>query len=119
MTRRLAILRISFLSRRLVWQLWQEAPPVADQTLATLAAAQAGECVGLLWSALRSGSWAGRGAGPIERDLRPFLPPKEDGTLDDLFLYCDLDAVGLDVVTGRATFASFPWVSSSAMASRP
>ena len=81
-----------------------EAPPVADQTLATLAAAQAGECVGPLMERIAQRHAGQEGLLRQLSEICAFLPPKEDGTLDDLFLYCDLDAVGLDVVTGRATF---------------
>jgi hypothetical protein len=41
-------------------------------------------------------------APPIDGDLR--LYPGEEILLDDLFVYCDLESVGLDLVTGRATF---------------
>ncbi len=81
-----------------------EAQPVPDQTLATMATAQAGEFVAPLMERIAQRQAGQEGVLRQLTEICAFLPPQETGTLDDLFLYCDLEAVGLDVMTGRTTF---------------
>jgi hypothetical protein len=81
-----------------------EAQPLSEQMLTSLAAANATELVAHLMARL-----AQRQAEHTEllrqlTEICAFLPPGEEMTLDDLFLYCDLEGAGLDLVTGRATF---------------
>jgi HEAT repeat protein len=81
----------------------EEQPP-PDQTLATLATAQAAELVAPLMERMAQRQPGQEGLLRQLTEICAFLPPKEEGTLDDFFLYCDLEAVGLEVMMGRATF---------------
>jgi hypothetical protein len=75
-----------------------------DQTLGTLATAPAEEFVAPFMERIAQRQAGQEGLLRQLTEICAFLPPKEESTFDDLFLYCDLEAVGLDVTAGRAAF---------------
>ena len=75
----------------------------SDQMLSSLAAANATELVACLMERLGQRQAAHTALLRQLTEICAFFPAGEEILFDDLFLYCDLESVGLDVVTGRAT----------------
>jgi hypothetical protein len=80
-----------------------ETQSLSEQTLSSLVAANATELVACLMERLAQRHAAHTGLLRQLTEICAFFPAGAEITLDDLFLYCDLESVGLDLVTGRAT----------------
>jgi hypothetical protein len=79
-----------------------EMPPLSEQGLSSLAAASATELVASLMERLAQRHTAHTGLLRQLTEICAFSPPGEELLFDDLFLYCDVESAGLDLVTGRA-----------------
>jgi hypothetical protein len=76
--------------------------PLSEQMLSAIAAANATELVRRLIECIAQRQDAPAGLLRQLTEICAFWPPGGEMTIDDLFLYCDLEAVGLDLVAGRA-----------------
>lgn len=81
----------------------QEQPP-SEQLLSSIATASTTELIARLLEHISQQPGMDTGLLRQLTEICAFFPPGEEVTMDDLFLYCDLEAAGREPVPGRVAF---------------